>query len=66
MRVNKYTTDGIFIERFNSYKDAAQSVGTTNRKAISDCCNYIKSTYKNYMWFNVNDKSQPDKSKIIA
>lgn len=66
MRVNKYTTDGIFIERFNSYKDAAQSVGTTNRKAISDCCNYIKSTYKNYMWFNVNDKNQPDKSKIIV
>lgn len=66
MRVNKYTTDGCFVERYNSYKEAAISVGTTNRKAISDCCNKVKPYYKNFLWFNINDQSQPDKTKIIA
>lgn len=65
VRINKYTQNGIFIDTYNNYKYAANSVNTTNTKAISDCCNGENHFYKGYLWFYINDPSQPDKTKII-
>ena len=65
IRVNKYTQDGRFIDTYNNYKCAADSVATTNKKAISDCCKGKINSYRDFLWFHINDPNQPDKSKII-
>ena len=66
LRINKYTLDGIFVDTYNNYTDAAYSVETTNRKAISDSCKHENHMYRNFLWFYINDPNQPDKTKIIA
>lgn len=65
IRINKYSKDGVFLNRYSSYTHAADSVNTTNRKAISDCCKGTNHYYKGYLWFYINDTEQPDKNKII-
>lgn len=65
IRVNKYTLDGVYVDTYNNYKYSANSVGTTNKKAISDCCNGANHNYKDFLWFHINDQKQPDKTKII-
>lgn len=65
LRVNKYTQDGVFVDTYGNYLYAARSVNTTNKKAISDCCNNENHLYRGFLWFHINDKKQPDKTKII-
>ena len=65
IRVNKYTQEGVFVDTYNNYKHAADSVDTTNKKAISDCCKGVNHFYRGFLWFHINDPKQPDKSKII-
>lgn len=65
IRINKYTSDGVFIKSYKNYKSAAKSVKTTNTKAISDCCKNKNHLYRGFLWFYINDPNQPDETKII-
>ena len=65
IRVNQYDLNGVFIQSFDSYKQAAKSINTTSTPRIRECCLGERKSYKGFLWFHVNDQNQPDKNKII-
>ena len=64
-KINRYIND-VYIDTFQSLKDAAICVGTTNTYAIRDCCKHLRDDYKGAKWYYQSDLEQPDKTKIIA
>jgi hypothetical protein len=64
-RINQYSIDGIYIQTYNSLGEAAMAVDTT-RQNISMAIRKKVLTAKGYLWFEVSDPTQPDKTKIIT
>lgn len=64
-RVNQYSMDGVYIQTYDSLGEAAIAVGTT-RQNISMVIRKKMLTAKGYLWFEVSDPTQPDKTKIIT
>lgn len=48
--IYKYTLDKKFVGKYTSLKKAAESVKSTHTKAISDCANMNKNSYRGFIW----------------
>lgn len=48
--IYKYTLERKFIGKFTSLKKAAESVNSTHTKAISNCANMKKNSYRGFIW----------------
>lgn len=59
-KVYQYSLNGDYIKVFNSYMDAASSVGVHHSK-ISECCKGARKSSGGYMWFSEfqGDKVKP-------
>lgn len=65
--VNQYSKDDIYIQTYNSIKEAAISVGLKDSSGIISCCKKHRYTSSGgYKWYYANDIEQPDKTKIVA
>lgn len=59
--VNRYTMDGIYIDTFDSINNAEKS---TQISTIKNACSKKVYSAGDYRWYYIDDKNQPDKSKI--
>lgn len=62
---NQYDMNGNFIESYISRTDASKSTGIPLSSIVS-ALNGKQKSAGGYLWFEVNDPNQPDKSKIIS
>ena len=63
--VNCYSLSNQYIKTYSSLQEAADSVGLKNSYNITNVCMKRRTKAGGYIWYYVNDESQPDKSKII-
>lgn len=61
IKVNQYTLDGIYLNTYNSIKEAKMITGIST---ITNAC--LKKVYSagNFRWYYIDDKMQPNKNKI--
>lgn len=66
-KVVMYTKDNEYIKTFNTVKDAAEYLDTSDGSIIN-CCKHRANTHfcKGFRLLYADDPDQPDKSKIIA
>ena len=62
---NQYNTNGCWLHTYESYMDAHRRTGVDS-SSIRKCCKHIKKSAGGYLWFDADDPTQPDKSKIIT
>lgn len=62
--INQYDLDNHYIATYKNMKEPSKLFGIDNSVNISLCCKHIWETAYGFKWFYVNDKSQPDKTKI--
>lgn len=61
IKINQYSIDGVYINTFNSIKEAKMITGITT---IINACLKKKYSAGSYRWYYIDDENQPDKSKI--
>ena len=64
-KINAYTLDDIYLDTFNSAKEAKRKYGFNDHTSIYKCCRYEMKSSQGYKWYYADDINQPDKTKII-
>lgn len=62
--VNQYSTDSCYLNTYASYREAYRQTGIDS-SSIRKCCKHIKKSAGGYIWFDADDPTQPDPTKII-
>ena len=63
--INQYSKDGIFIQTWCGSLDIEKELGISS-SLVRRCCRKERKSAGGYLWFEVSDPTQPDKSKIIT
>ena len=63
--VEKYDLEGNFLERFNSLREAAESIGK-DFKNISTCCRGITKSAYGFIWKYVGKSYKPTIKNVVS
>lgn len=66
VKISKYSLDDIYLETYNSCKEAAEDVGLKSSSIIIQCAKGKRKTAGGFKWYYADDIDQPDKTKIIT
>lgn len=63
--INQYTKDNHYVASYRSAQDVYDKTGI-DPSGVRKCCSHNLNSFHGYIWFNADDPTQPDKTKIIT